>query len=545
LKEKYKRRQELKKAQSSSNSQGVSSKVSMEPSARTSEKTEKNTPKSPLEPEVKKKKLSPPQSKPKSSNGSRKDSDKRPEGRRPSKVEKKRDHQRPRQDHRGEKKRPQQDHKKDQDRKKDDHKEGEDELQELLSIRTTKEEEETKVSDDIQELLSTRSYQEEKIYNHFRSQGGSQVHEFCMHGTRDSCLKVMSYSSCNKLHFRKLLKPHTDESLGDCSFLNTCFHMDTCKYVHYEIDYRGSLVQKSRHQRVSQKSSKLNNSKNVSDEEYLSRKMLPPQWIDCDIRYLDFSVLGKFSVIMADPPWDIHMELPYGTMQDQEMRNLKVQDLSDDGLIFLWVTGRAMELGRELLKVWGYKRCDELIWVKTNQLQRLIRTGRTGHWLNHGKEHCLIGVKGNPPNVNKRLDCDVLVAEVRATSHKPDEIYGIIERLSPGTRKLELFGRSHNVQPNWVTIGNQLDGVHLVEKDLTREFTKKYPNGKVGKPEKAVVVAKETVAPRVVIPQQSYFNPPPQVQFNRNQQFSPQVVGPHFNPVVSGNPGFYPRNNFN
>ena len=38
----------------------------------------------------------------------------------------------------------------------------------------------------------------------------------------------------------------------------------------------------------------------------------------------------------------------------------------------------------------SYARCDELIWVKTNQLQRLIRTGRTGHWLNHGKEHCLV-----------------------------------------------------------------------------------------------------------------------------------------------------------
>ena len=24
------------------------------------------------------------------------------------------------------------------------------------------------------------------------------------------------------------------------------------------------------------------------------------------------NALGKFSVIMADPPWDIHMELPYG-----------------------------------------------------------------------------------------------------------------------------------------------------------------------------------------------------------------------------------------
>ena len=37
-----------------------------------------------------------------------------------------------------------------------------------------------------------------------------------------------------------------------------------------------------------------------------------------------------------------------------------------------------MELGRECLQLWGYERVDELIWVKTNQLQRIIRTGRTG-----------------------------------------------------------------------------------------------------------------------------------------------------------------------
>ena len=49
------------------------------------------------------------------------------------------------------------------------------------------------------------------------------------------------------------------------------------------------------------------------------------------------SVLGKFSVIMADPPWDIHMELPYGTMADEEMRQLSIPSLQDDGYIFLWV----------------------------------------------------------------------------------------------------------------------------------------------------------------------------------------------------------------
>lgn len=60
-----------------------------------------------------------------------------------------------------------------------------------------------------------------------------------------------------------------------------------------------------------------------------------------------------------------------------------------------------------------------------------------------------VGRKGSADHLNRGLDSDVIVAEVRATSHKPDEIYGIIERLSPGTRKIELFGRPHNVQPNW------------------------------------------------------------------------------------------------
>lgn len=43
---------------------------------------------------------------------------------------------------------------------------------------------------------------------------------------------------------------------------------------------------------------------------------------------------------MADPPWDIHMELPYGTLSDDEMRQLGVPNLQDEGLLFLWVTGR-------------------------------------------------------------------------------------------------------------------------------------------------------------------------------------------------------------
>jgi len=52
---------------------------------------------------------------------------------------------------------------------------------------------------------------------------------------------------------------------------------------------------------------------------------------------------------MADPPWDIHMELPYGTMSDDEMRQLGIPTLQDEGLIFLWVTGRLVEAAVKLL----------------------------------------------------------------------------------------------------------------------------------------------------------------------------------------------------
>lgn len=62
-------------------------------------------------------------------------------------------------------------------------------------------------------------------------------------------------------------------------------------------------------------------------------------------------------------------QLPYGTMTDDEMRGMPIPMLQDEGLLFLWVTGRAMEVGRECLRVWGYTRIDELVWVKINQVK--------------------------------------------------------------------------------------------------------------------------------------------------------------------------------
>lgn len=65
--------------------------------------------------------------------------------------------------------------------------------------------------------------------------------------------------------------------------------------------------------------------------------------------------------------------------------------------------------------------------------------------LSHTKEHMLVGLKTNidesgnlkwPSWLNRGLDVDVIVSEVRETSRKPDEVYGVIERMCPGGRKL-------------------------------------------------------------------------------------------------------------
>ncbi|KAG0490291.1 hypothetical protein HPP92_007154 [Vanilla planifolia] len=71
----------------------------------------------------------------------------------------------------------------------------------------------------------------------FKSKGGSQLKEYCTHLTKEDCRRQSgSFIACVKVHFRRIIALHTDTNLGDCSFLDTCRHTKTCKYVHYELD---------------------------------------------------------------------------------------------------------------------------------------------------------------------------------------------------------------------------------------------------------------------------------------------------------------------
>ena len=235
-----------------------------------------------------------------------------------------------------------------------------DDLKSLLSAPSAKEKADQVQRDEILELLGTPTAKEQENLEMFRNTSGNQLKQFCKHSTKYECTRATgSKRPCDKLHFAKIIQPHTDESLGDCSFLNTCFHMDTCKYIHYQVDQDDARKAERRkrsgdnldnllatingQQKIGLNSSissnnsisslTKNNDGAVQGASLSSGiKLVPPQWVQCDLRNLDLPVLGKFSVVMADPPWDIHMELPYGTMSDDEMRKLPVPTLQDEGL---------------------------------------------------------------------------------------------------------------------------------------------------------------------------------------------------------------------
>lgn len=105
------------------------------------------------------------------------------------------------------------------------------------------------------------------------------------------------------------------------------------------------------------KQQRLLNLKKTSVADY----SLPPS-------YLPFTELNtltpsKFDVILLDPPfsssftWDHLQELPVPTLA------------ADPSFVFLWVgsgAGGGLERGREVLAKWGYRRCEDVVWVKTN-----------------------------------------------------------------------------------------------------------------------------------------------------------------------------------
>ena len=72
---------------------------------------------------------------------------------------------------------------------------------------------------------------------------------------------------------------------------------------------------------------------------------------------------AKFDVILIDPPFN-------SSFTWDDLQDLPVPQLAaDPSFVFLWVgsgAGEGLERGREVLAKWGFRRCEDIVWVKTN-----------------------------------------------------------------------------------------------------------------------------------------------------------------------------------
>ena len=212
--------------------------------------------------------------------------------------------------------------------------------------------------------------------------------------------------------------------------------------------------------------------------EILKKRATPAMWLKCDLKTYDLSTLGKFDVILIDPPLPEYYNrakafgvdlAPFEPWTFDEIQNLRVDLIADNCcFLFLWVgSGEGLDKGRELLKNWNFRRCEDIVWIKTNKLNFTKMSKKLeseDSLLQHTKEHCLVGIKGaikrgiDSHFIHANIDTDVIVDEEppQGSTEKPVELYRVIERFCMGRKRIELFGEDRNKRPGWLTLGSSL-----------------------------------------------------------------------------------------
>lgn len=162
----------------------------------------------------------------------------------------------------------------------------------------------------------------------------------------------------------------------------------------------------------------------------------------------------KFKTILADPPWEIAQKgklgasRHYNLMSLEAIKNIPVTDLSEDNAhLWLWTYPAALEQSFEVVRAWGFEPKSIFTWVKP-------RLG-LGNYLRNCTEQMIFATRGKAP-IKFKGQMNWGMFPVQDHSHKPEEVYSIIERCSDGDY-LELFARRPvPSDKNWSIWGNEI-----------------------------------------------------------------------------------------
>jgi N6-adenosine-specific RNA methylase IME4 len=183
-----------------------------------------------------------------------------------------------------------------------------------------------------------------------------------------------------------------------------------------------------------------------------------------------------YKTIAADPPWKELGGCGRGTGNKYEtIRNrsdiLRVMvtapcwQPSDVSHLWLWTTTTSLLDGLWLMDALGFTYKTFAVWAKLDQQGELL-VGM-GQYCRHTFEPILFGVRGQgarklTPAGHGYVDLvETVEKALRSSTHseKPDEMYRLIESVSLGTPRLEMFARKPRA--GWDVFG--IDGFRPCE----------------------------------------------------------------------------------
>ena len=169
----------------------------------------------------------------------------------------------------------------------------------------------------------------------------------------------------------------------------------------------------------------------------------------------------KYHIIYADPPWQYRQskgqgvaENHYPTMSVKEICNLPVSSIADkNSALFLWTTFPQLPEAFQVMSAWGFTyKTVAFVWVKQNKSGNGFFFG-LGYWTRSNAEICLLGVKGHPKRLSKKVH-QLIISPIEQHSKKPDVTREKIIELVGDLPRVELFARQET--PGWDIWGNEV-----------------------------------------------------------------------------------------
>ena len=177
-------------------------------------------------------------------------------------------------------------------------------------------------------------------------------------------------------------------------------------------------------------------------------------------------IAGQYGTVLIDPPWRFknrtgkvgpeHRRLHrYQTLSFEDILNLPVSKLAlPKSHLYLWSPNALLPEALTIMRAWGFTYKTNIVWYKVRKDGGPDGRG-VGFYFRNVTELLLFGVKGKLRTLQPgRSQVNILISRKQEHSRKPEAMYDLIEKCSPGPF-LELFARER--VSGWTQWGNELD----------------------------------------------------------------------------------------